>query len=188
MALQLAEAADEERDEVERRAVGPVEVLDDEHRRTLGREPAQHPEEQLEEAALGRADAQRVRRSTDLPEASGPDRGRGGRARTDRAPTTRATWSSAVTRIHERSASTMGANGRPPSPRSMQPPARTRHPCSRARSANSATRRVFPTPASPAARTIALCPSRVRWSAPANRPSSSDRPIRVGLETRMAAF
>ena len=59
-------------------------------------------------------------------------------------PTTRSTVASGVTRIHDRSASTMGAYGTPPSPRSMQPPTRTSAPAARAASANSEMQACLP--------------------------------------------
>ena len=46
--------ANEEREEVARRAVGPVEVLDDEHDRSLARQRSQQPEQQREHPSLVR--------------------------------------------------------------------------------------------------------------------------------------
>ena len=54
----IAQVADEEAEQVARRAVGPVEVLHDEHDRRPGGHPLQEAEEQLEQTALARAVAQ----------------------------------------------------------------------------------------------------------------------------------
>ncbi len=45
----VAQAAHEQRDEVERRAIGPVEVLEDEHERPVGAEADDRAEDQLEQ-------------------------------------------------------------------------------------------------------------------------------------------
>src|SRR5215208_5727644 len=66
----------------------------------------------------------------------------------------------------------------------MLPPCRTAAPSALAICANSVTRRVLPTPASPATRVALLWPWAARRSAARRRPISSARPIRTGLETR----
>ena len=54
----IAEVPDEEPEQVAGRAVGPVQVLDDEHDRRPRRQPLEDSEQQLEQAALARAIAQ----------------------------------------------------------------------------------------------------------------------------------
>src|SRR3982751_5188029 len=66
----------------------------------------------------------------------------------------------------------------------MQSPVRTRVPAARARSAYSVTRRVLPTPESPATSSAPGSPSAARASAWSNTASCSARPTKVGLDTR----
>src|SRR5215213_3600905 len=66
----------------------------------------------------------------------------------------------------------------------MQSPVRTRAPAALARSAYSVTRRVLPTPESPATSSAAGSPSAARASAWSNTATCSARPTKVGLDTR----
>ena len=75
---------------------------------------------------------------------------------------------------------TNGANGQLSSPWSMHRPETNRKPCSAAHAVNSLSRRVFPTPASPATRVTEVRPSAADSSAASNRLSSSQRPTTAG--------
>ncbi len=57
----VPKVAHEEAQQVARRSVGPVQILDDQHDRTRRRQAVQDAEQQLEQPALGRAHAQRGR-------------------------------------------------------------------------------------------------------------------------------
>ena len=117
---------------------------------------------------------------------SGPRSGTS-RARSERPlPTIASSSSGDSRRTRPRRASTTGAYGSDPSPRTMQPPVRTTAPSRSAKSANSLMRRVLPTPASPATTVVLLRPSRAPRSAVRSRSNSTDRPMRTGLETRVA--
>ena len=83
-----------------------------------------------------------------------------------------------------RSACTIGAYGRAPSPTGTQPPTSTRIPFVAQRAVSSATRRVLPTPASPPTRTTAGSPSAARLRAASRTSSSSIRPTKVRLAMR----
>src|SRR5919197_2978048 len=63
----------------------------------------------------------------------------------------------------------------------MQPPSSTRKPRWPARAASSVSRRVLPTPASPATSAVVGCPSSARSSTLSRRASSSARPMKVGV-------
>ncbi len=90
---QRAGVAGEERDQVERRAVGPVQVLEHQHHRARRHEPLDHREEQLEQASLtgrsgrplergpGRAGTRRSTGGVGLarPPEEGAQRAQGGR-------------------------------------------------------------------------------------------------------------
>ena len=77
----VARVAAEEREQVARRAVRPVQVLDDEQDRRRLAEPAEQPEHALEDAdlePLGLARRERVRRPS-TPDSSGTSRASSGR-------------------------------------------------------------------------------------------------------------
>ena len=182
----VAQVADEEAEQVAGRAVGPVEVLDDEDDRRRRGEPLEDAEQQLEQPALGRADA-RARRSASSGDGTevGDEPRELGAARGRRRPRAR---SGRRRRTRPRRASTTGAYGRAPSPRTMQPPdAGRRRPRGPARSANSPMSRVLPTPASPATQRRAAAPVAARAAARlAAARIRLERPMRTGLETRAA--
>ena len=85
----------------------------------------------------------------------------------------------------DRNASVKGPYGRSLSPSSIAPPTRTPKPSVRAIEVASVTRRVFPTPASPEMRTVDGAPLDARSRAARSRSSSTRRPARVGLTTRV---
>ena len=140
-----AQRAHEEREQVERRAVGPVEVLEDEHERLLRGEPADDAEDELEQprglaiavgSGPGLAGAELGQQAGELARARGrasASSSSGVRRRGERAQRGR------------RAARTGGPRRRAGRTR-RSGPARRRRPC--ARSASS-TSRVLPTPASP---------------------------------------
>ena len=108
------EVPDDERQQVARRRVGPVRVLDDPHERRADRQPAHHPEQQLQQAALRQASVRRRRR---LPELWYQAR------KVGRASPTSANQSAHPTcSVTPRSASTTGSSGATPPLSSMQPP------------------------------------------------------------------
>ena len=80
----------------------------------------------------------------------------------------------------------IAANGATSALRLTQPPSSTRWPLSRARAAIASTRRVLPTPASPATSATPGWPPTARPIAASSRANSAWRPISVGLESRVA--
>ena len=96
-------------------------------------------------------------------------------------PSTSASSVRAVVRASVRSASMSGASGRPSAPSSTQWPARTVNPESAACPASSVTRRVLPTPASPATIANPGSPSAARSSNAVSDAISSRRPTKTGL-------
>src|SRR5262245_47973521 len=85
-----------------------------------------------------------------------------------------------------RSAVTTGAYGSSPSPSSTQSPLSTRAPDAFARPAISESRRVLPTPESPATNTSHGLPAPASTSAAPSRPSPADLPTNFELLTRVA--
>ncbi len=69
----VVEVAHQEAEQVARRLVGPVEVLDDEGDRGSRGQPLEHTEQQLEQPSLRRPDAQPPRNPA--PSATGPRAG-----------------------------------------------------------------------------------------------------------------
>src|SRR2546426_6324875 len=92
-----------------------------------------------------------------------------------------------TSRKRARRASTNGPYGRPPSLSSRQAPSSTVAPSRRARRPSSATRRDFPTPASPPTMTTAGSPACAFASCAARRASSTDRPTNGGPATSTTA-
>src|SRR6185436_13128051 len=84
------------------------------------------------------------------------------------------------------SAATSGAYGSSPWPSSRQSPLSVRAPEARARAASSESRRVLPTPESPATNASQGLPSAASASATSSSASSSERPTNVELDTRVA--
>ena len=166
--------ADEEGDEVEGGAVGPVQVLDDQHERPLRAEPAEHAEHQFEQlrGAAGRRRGARRRRP-----APGSSRASSRRA----GPSTRSSSAPDVVRTSVRSASTSGTSGRPSPPSSMQPPVSTRTPSVTGPNAASSSR-LLPTPASPPTSTTPGSPAVVRATAARSRSSSRARAHEDGAD------
>ena len=119
-------------------------------KRPPGAEPAQQPQDELEQLGylepVGGRLVSWFWASTAPGSSSGSRRPRPRRA----GPSTSASSARAVVRASVRSASMSGASGRPSAPSSTQWPASTVNPESAACPASSVTRRVLPTPASPA--------------------------------------
>ena len=122
----VAPGPGEEGQQVARRAVRPVRVLDDEQDRVRLAEPAEEPEDavedpDLEPVGLARRDRARIRAAV---ASSGTSRASSGRL----APAAAAIRSGSTSRDRARSASTIGPNGNPSSPTATEPPWRTSQP------------------------------------------------------------
>src|SRR6266545_3873619 len=174
----LAQVPGEEAQQVTGGLVGPMDVLDDQDGGRPPPEPVEDAEEQFEEPArlvYGRGAVFEV---AELGHEAAELLGRG--------PSSSSNVASSSSPWRRRSASITGPNGRVPSPRSTQPPVRTRWPSAMARSSSSRTRRVLPTPASPPTSTTCAVPPCAADSAERSWDSSSSRPTRVGLVSRRA--
>ena len=170
-------------EQVARRAVGPVEVLDDEQDRRPGGQSLQDAEQQLEQATLGRTDAQAGGGSS----ATGPRSGRS-RASSDAA-------------LAEHGLQFVGRDS-PDQPaqrldhRGVRQRAVTEHDAAAEQHVDAVGPRQLgelghqPCLADrrPRPRSGSCCSGRSRasWSAARSRSISIDRPMRTGLETREA--
>jgi len=144
-----ARVARQEREQVARRAVDPVHVLDDQEHRTALREPrrtrpprttARVPPDHALDGTSARPQPRQRR----------PERaGQGSIA----SPSS----------ITLRSAEIIGENASSPSASSTHSPVSTTAPAARARVSNSATSRLLPMPASPATRIAPPVPAAARW-------------------------
>ena len=133
---------DHEHQEVARRRVAPVQILEDEDERALGAQPVEQRERQLEEPGLvggsrrGGTVASDARRPSDPRLRPRTGRTRGPRAMSSRpvSPSMVASSSGGMASPSARSASRNGPYGMPSPPRSRQPPVSTRAPdCLRVR-------------------------------------------------------
>ena len=101
-------------------------------------------------------------------------------------PAAAAMRSRSTSRTSARSASTIGPNGRPSSPRATDPPSRTSQPRSRRRVAISWISRLLPTPASPPMSATEAVPEAAASAVSRSVCSSMERPTNTGLERRRA--
>ena len=171
-----AGAADEEDEEVARGGIGPVQVLEHERDGLVAAEPLDQRQQGLEQPRL-----------TGGLGVIGPC-GTQGSAR----PARRACPRAARGRSRTRPARARPGAARRPAGRTGRRCRRARgsgrsghaRPRSVARASNSATRRLLPTPDSPATNANAGTPAAAQSSAPSRAASSSARPTKVGLETR----
>ena len=133
----VSKVAHQERQEVARRLVGPLEVLDHEKHGAESGDPFEDPEDELEQADLGeplvrwRAIAiERIRRRPSGSCRSGRPRTSGiSRASSPRlGPRSAGSAPGSTSRKSARNASTNGPYGSPPVPSGRHPPTRTRAP------------------------------------------------------------
>ena len=138
----VAKRSGQEPNQVTRRALGPLDVLDDEHEQALPGEPLEDPEEQLEEPRLDvRSGSRAAFRSAERLASSGRSRVSSARP----GPRIAGRRSFPVSRTSDRSISTNGAYGRASSATSRHAPSRTLAPGA-ASAANFAISRLFADP------------------------------------------
>ena len=157
----VAEATGDERQQVARRSVGPMEVLDDEGHRVAAARDARAGSGSRRRGASGPIPAARPAGRSWAP--AGRSSGHEATELLGRGSMSASSSADRRSEPGPRSASAMGANGRPSSePMLTQPPSRTRSPRSRARPASSSTSRLLPIPASPPMSTTTGVPVRRR--------------------------
>ena len=175
----LARAAHEERDEVARRAVGPVDVLERQQHRAGAAEPLEQREQRLEQAALARARLLVGARAdaTQLGQQLGE---RVARARRQLRRGVRAHAARERAQCgHQRRVGDLRAG-------ELQALAEQHARLARARGSSSRSSRVLPTPDSPATNANDGRPAAARSSAPSSSSSSAARPTNVSELTRRA--
>ena len=172
------QAVGEERQRRAGRAVGPVQVLDDQDHGLLARQRVEQRQQPLEQPRLRAGVLARVDRLVGRAE-----------AREERADgRTHGVGQRRVAGAGERPQGRYERHVRElASPRSTQSPIRTSAPRSRARACNSASSRVLPRPDSPATSAIDGRPSQASVSAASSAASSAVRPISRELETRVVS-
>ena len=187
----VAQAPHQRREELERRAVRPVQVLDREEDGRLGGQPIQQRAQQPEESRLGQRLAGAGHALARLVGAVGRvelgQQPREVRRRWARRSSSKAAGSSS--RARPRSAAAIGAYGMPSAPKARQSPRRTRAPRATARRSSSRSSRVLPTPDSPPTNTAAARAALGRVRAPppggrAPRHGRRTRGSRRGLARR----
>ena len=166
----VAQVADQEREEVPRRRIGPLEVLDDEDdggmRASRWRTPSTSSNRRTwakRSSGGGPSPVGRIRRVAESWRSGRPRTSGMSRASSPRlGPSSAGSAPGSTSRKSARKASTNGPYGSPPVPSARQPPLRTRPPEPATPSANVATRRDLPIPASPATITILDSPPDAR--------------------------
>ncbi len=178
-----AEVPDQEGEQVPRRWIGPLEVLDQQQDRGHACQSLDDAEHELEESSLREAvlpaefHRHRTCRASAGPLRPAPDLGHQPRQLRAVGTEQGREHAGSIPRRRIRNASTNGAYGSPPVPSGRQPPRRTRAPEPDARAATISTRRLLPIPASPAMTTSVDSPAVARRHASASRSSSTVRPM-----------